>query len=135
MRAMPRTRRTILRKMNKAGGAMTTAGDRHDRVLDHHHDGQADQRHQIAADGGDEKIDHLTDGGRAGGEPGNEFGRVSVGEEADVLLQELVEHAPLVVGDDAVADPGEHDGRNRRSHAAFTTKISIANRPMATISR
>ena len=31
-----------------------------------------------------------------------------VGEEADILDQQLVEHVPLVVGDDAVAD-AQHD--------------------------
>ena len=38
-------------------------------------------------------------------EPREEFGRMPVGEEVEVLVQQLVEHPPLVVGDDAVADP------------------------------
>ena len=38
------------------------------------------------------------------GQPRDEFGRVPVGEEADALVEQLGEHAPLVVGDDAVAD-------------------------------
>ena len=50
------------------------------------------------------------DGGGAGGEPGDEFGRMTVGEEADVFVQQLVEHAPLIVGDDAVADPRQRHG-------------------------
>jgi hypothetical protein len=86
------------------------SGDRHHRILDHHHDRQPDERHQIAADGGDEEIDHLADGVGAGGEPGNEFGRMAVGEEADILLQQLIEHAPLIIGDDAIADRREHHG-------------------------
>ncbi len=35
------------------------ADKRHDRILDHHHDRQSDERQQVAADGGDEKIDNL----------------------------------------------------------------------------
>src|SRR5678815_2813179 len=40
------------------------------------------------------------------------------GEEADVLGQELVERAPLVVGDDAVSDP-HHDDLLTVSRGAF----------------
>ena len=36
---------------------------------------------------------------------------MAIGEKADVLLQELVEHAPLIIGDDPVADPRQRDGR------------------------
>jgi len=35
---------------------------------------------------------------------------MTVGEEADILLQQLVEHAPLIIGDDAIADRREHHG-------------------------
>ena len=120
MRAMPRTRRISLRRKNKAGGAMMRPASDMIGSCDHHHDGEADQRHQIAADRGDEEIDHLADGGGAGGKPGDEFRRMAVGKKADVLLQQLVEHAPLIVGDDAVADPRQHDGgtvgRKRLDH-------------------
>ena len=34
------------------------AAERHNRILRHHHDGEPDQRNQIAADSGDQKIDH-----------------------------------------------------------------------------
>ena len=105
VRAIPRTRRIILRRRINAGGAMMSAAIDMIGSCDHHHDGEADQRHQIAADSGDQKIDHLADGRRAGGRAGHKFGRVSIGEIADVLVQQLVEHAPLIVGDDAVADP------------------------------
>ena len=104
MRAMPRTRRMSLRKKKNAGGAHDEADQRHRRILDHHHDAEPDQRHQIAADGRDEKIDHLADRGGAGGQPGDEFGGMPVGKEADILVQQLVEQAPLIIGDDAVAD-------------------------------
>ena len=65
---------------------MTKSADRHHRILHHHDDAQPDQRHQIAADGGDQKVDHLADGDGAGGEPGDEFGRMTVGEETDIFV-------------------------------------------------
>jgi len=40
-----------------------------------------------------EKIDHLTDGGSAGGEASDEFRRMPIGEITDVLLQQLVEQS------------------------------------------
>ncbi len=98
-------------KEQKRGRRHDEAGKRHHRILHHHHDAKPDQRHQIAAYCGDEKIDHLAHRGGAGGEPGDEFGRMAIGEKADVLLQELVEHAPLIIGDDPVADPRQRDGR------------------------
>ena len=57
-RAMLRTRRTSLRRKKIAGGATIKLPERHDRILRHHHDNEPDQRHQIAADGGDEKVEH-----------------------------------------------------------------------------
>ena len=109
--AILRTRRISLRRTNKAGGATTKpatdiTGSWTTITID-----EPDQRHQIAADGGDQEIDHLAHGIGAGGEPGDELRRMAVGEEADIFPQQLVEHAPLVVGDDAVADPGQHHGR------------------------
>ena len=68
------------------------------------------QRHQIAADRGDQQIDDAADRGGAGGQPGDEFGGMPVGEEADVFVEQLVEQTALIVGDDAVADPRQRDG-------------------------
>ena len=61
------------------------AEQRHRRILNHHHDAKSDQRHQIAADRGDQQIDHAADGVGAGGEPGDEFGGMPVGKEADIF--------------------------------------------------
>ena len=47
-------------------------------------------------------------GGGAGRQPRDEFGRVAVGEKADAFVEQLGEDAPLVVGDDAVADLRQH---------------------------
>jgi hypothetical protein len=55
--------------------------------LNHHDDGQSDQRHQIAADRGDQETDHLADRGSPGGQPRDEFRRVPIGEKSNVLLQ------------------------------------------------
>jgi len=41
----------------------------------------------------------------------NELGAVAVGEEADIVLQQLREHLALIVGDDAVGDAGERERR------------------------
>ena len=58
--------------------------------------------------------------GGAGGEPRHELGAVALREEADVLLQQGREHAALVFGDDAVADPRQDQraavGRHRLDH-------------------
>ena len=37
---------------------------------------------------------------------------MAVGEEPDILMQQLVEHTPLIVGDDAVADSRQHHSRS-----------------------
>jgi len=58
-----------------------------------------------------EKIDHLTDGGSAGGEASDEFRRMPIGEITDILLQQLVEQSALIIGNNAVADRRQHDGR------------------------
>ncbi len=84
------------------------AGERHHWILGHHHDCQPDQRHQVAADGSDQKIDDRRYRSGAGGQPRDEFRGVAVGEEAHILVHELLEHPPLVVGDDTVADPRQH---------------------------
>ena len=77
---------------------------RHQRVFDDHDGDQPDQRQQVAAERGDQEVDDLRRRRRAGGEARDEFGRVPVGEKADALVEQLGEHAPLIVGDDAVAD-------------------------------
>jgi hypothetical protein len=50
--------------------------------------------------------------GRTGteGDAGCEFGGMAVGIKACVLPEQLVEHAPLVVGDDLVADARQSHG-------------------------
>ena len=104
VRAIPRTRRTIPRSRISAGGAtMRPAIDMIGSCINHH-EGQPDQRHQIAADRGDQQINCLADGRCAGGQTDDEFRGMPVGEIADVFLQQFVEHALLIVGDDAVAD-------------------------------
>ena len=50
------------------------AEQRHHRILHHHHGEQADQREQIAADRGDQQVEHLARGGGAGRQPRDEFG-------------------------------------------------------------
>ena len=85
MRAMLRTRATSLRRTSIAGGAATKpaidiTGSCITITMT-----KPDQRHQIAADGGDQKIDDRRHGLGAGGQPRDEFGRMPIGEEADVL--------------------------------------------------
>ena len=43
---------------------------------------EADQRQEIAADRGDQQVEHVVRGGGAGGQPRDEFGRVAVGEDS-----------------------------------------------------
>ena len=85
------------------------ADQRHDRVLIDHHGGESDQREQIAARRRDQQVQHLAGGDRAGVETGDEFRRMPVGEEGQGSPQQLGEHPPLIVGDDAVADLRQDD--------------------------
>ena len=111
MRAMLRTRRISLRRKNKAGGAMMKptidiSGSCITITID---SPTSDIRSRPTAVM--RRLITMAHGGGAGGQPGDEFGGMAVGKKADVLAQQLVEHAALVVGDDAVADRGEHHGR------------------------
>ena len=87
------------------------AEKRHDRVLIDHHREQADQRKQIAADRGDDQVDDLARGGGSGGQPRHELGGMPLREERDVLVDQGVEHLPLIQRNDAVADPRQHHRR------------------------
>ena len=80
------------------------AEERHHRVLHDHHDQQGDEHEQVAADGPDDEVDGCAGGRGSGGEARKQFGRVPVGEEVEILVDQRVEHSPLVVGDDRVAD-------------------------------
>ena len=102
-------RRISLRSTISAGGAIKQAEQRHDRILQHHHDHEADQRQQIAADRGDDQVEHLRDRGRAHRHAREEFRGMPVGEEADVLAHQLREQLPLVAREDGVGDPRQVD--------------------------
>ena len=45
-------------------------------------------------------------------------------KERDVLIDQRVEHPPLVQRDDAVADPRQHHRMSRRCEIALTRKIT-----------
>ena len=96
------------------------AEERHDGILHSHDRGEADERQQIAANRGNEQVQHLACCGGPGREPGHELGAVAVGKEADVMLQQLGEHPPLIVGDDSIADACQREclsiGRHRLDH-------------------
>ena len=86
------------------------ADQRHPRILQDHHSDQRNHRQEIAAERAGQQVQHVARGGRAGVEARHEFRGVTVGEVGEVLPDQRLEHAPLVFGDDAVADPG-HDQR------------------------
>ena len=81
------------------------AEQRHDRVLNGHDRGKPDQREEVAADRGNEQIEHLCGSGGASVQPRDEFRAVPVGKEADIMLQQACEQSALIFGNDAIADP------------------------------
>ena len=80
------------------------AEHRHDRILDGHDGGKADEREEVASERGDEQVQHLGRCRSPGGEPRDEFRAVAVGKETDIVLQQPRKQATLVVGNDLVAD-------------------------------
>ena len=102
-------RRISLRSTKNAGGATTKLmndikGSCTTITVD-----QPDQRQQVAAERGDQQVDDLGRRRGARAQPRDEFGRMPVGEEAEAFVEQLGEHAALIVGDDAVADLRKHD--------------------------
>ncbi len=84
------------------------ARDRHHRILDHHHRGEADQGQEIAARRRDQHVEHRACRGSSGRHSGNELGGMPRSDEADALVEQLVEYLALILRDDAIADPRQH---------------------------
>jgi hypothetical protein len=82
-------------------------GERQQRRPIDHDRAERDESEEIAAYRGDEEIEDRGGGISTIADARAELRRMLVGEERHVLLQQLVEHAPLIGGDDQVADPRE----------------------------
>ena len=84
-------------------------------LLDDHHDDQADQRKQVAHEGGDDDVDHRARRLRALGQAHDQVGRRKGMIELDAVLEHAVVDHALPLGDDAVSGAAEeqrlHIGR------------------------
>ena len=83
--------------------------ERQQGILRHHDDDEPDDRQRVARKCGDEKVEHAARRLGDEGLTGDEYGRMRLAVIADLHPQHLVEHAPLDVGDNAVADPRHDD--------------------------
>ena len=104
-----RTRRISLRSTNSAGGTTISLTSDITGSWITMTATEADQGEKVAAERGDQQIEHWLAAAAPVVQPRDEFGGMAVGKEADVLAQQLVEHAALVFGDDAIADARQHD--------------------------
>jgi len=93
---------------------------RHLRIALEHDEHEAAHRNQVAGETLYDELQAVAHAIGGEGEPRHEFAGVAILEIADVLRQQPVEHAPLRVGDDAVADSRQHDlraeGRRATQH-------------------
>lgn len=90
-------------------GSADKADGGHDRVLRHHDDNEPDQGKRITAEAHHYDVEHVARCAGVVGDPCDEVVRWVALEEGHVHLQNMVEHAPLHLGHEAVADASEQD--------------------------
>ena len=80
-------------------------------------DDPAEPGREVAQGDRDRRADDLLEDGGVGGQPGGDFGRAILLEEAGRQAQQIALHRAAQVGDGALADPGDEIEAQPRSRA------------------
>ncbi len=116
--AKRRTLSMILRMKKMRIGSAQTRADGDERVLVDHHRPQTDDGEEIAGAALDDELQRVAHAVGGDHQPGDEFTRMAVLEEHQVLIEQAVEHASLRGRDDAIADARQGQRRAEGGGAA-----------------